>query len=705
MIGKYLQDFTGESIADLSNEHTTLLHLRFDADVARYDDEMERITSQLGRSPTSRERKNVSMSLKLVNWTKITWCAAAFNLAAQLCEEIDGLVVSTRLRGARSKTSRSRGPGSADPNKILSAEQIAELERALSHDLRRYDRARARIQKEIGHLDLRSDECNTGYTRYSGFEVERYFGINGHREHTAKELCELRGLRSKSSYGIPRRILVFLSPINGPTRAAEIVKLRTRFENLRKKKRFVELAVAQQHISSVLAGIDFSPHDEKAYCVERYFGLNGCRMQSIFSIQTALGLGTYRSVYWNIRSRLRLFVEDRKIKRLLAIRKRLDWYLSRAIKAQALRLQLAVARRISAVLEIPVEPPMRVGFSEGRRIVEIQFRSGKTWGDEGLLEWIPCVDRFGEIAEDAIRTTQRLTEDLRVIADENLKKLLFIIPYRSFDLTVPMSADVLHSYIRTRETRRAAGVLQRYALDGLYDFEFHHVRHTHSTHMIEEGGSFQDVAHYLGHTSYSGSSAMAAVFYLAGGTEQMRKRTADALRNGAATGNIFDGIARMKIEALGGDAKKEGVPPNQLSFEQARERILHADVIEDIPIEPAEAGKLIHQKVEFNVTRYGGCLLQAISGHCPTANPCPIGILPKGVEPTLGCGCKYLVLLPHSVEQLNNDIAIMEAQLSEMSGQQWEGWRSHTEAKLSHYRLLRETASALNASNEESDQF
>src|SRR5258708_27032231 len=105
MIGKYFQDFTGESSADVSNEHTTLLHLRFDADVARYDDEMERITSQLGRSPTSRERKNVSMSLKLVNWTKITWCAAAFTLAAQLCEAIAGLVVSTRLRGARPKSS------------------------------------------------------------------------------------------------------------------------------------------------------------------------------------------------------------------------------------------------------------------------------------------------------------------------------------------------------------------------------------------------------------------------------------------------------------------------------------------------------------------------------------------------------------------------------------------------------------------------
>lgn len=419
----------------------------------------------------------------------------------------------------------------------------------------------------------------------------------------------------------------------------------------------------------------------------------------MFTIQTALGLETYRSVYGNIRSRLNLFIGERKTKRLLAIRRGLRVYLSRAIKAQALRLQLAVARRISAVVEIPVEPLTRVNVVEGRRIVEIQFRAGKTWGDEGLLEWVPCVDQFGEIAEDAIRTAQRLTKDLRVVASDDIADRLFIIPDRSFDLTVPLSIDVLHQYIYTQDKGKNSGVLRRYSLEGLYDFEFHYMRHTHSTHMVEAGGTIQDVAKYLGHTSCEGPSGMAAVFYLAGGTEQMRRRTADALRKAAATGYIFDGVARLKIEAIGDEAKQQPIPPNQLSFQMARDRVLHADVIEEIPIEPEEAAKLINQKVVFNVTRYGGCLLQATSGHCPTANPCPIGILPRGVEPTFGCGCKYLVLLPESVEQLNQDIGIMEAQIVEMKGEQWEGWRSHTEAKLSHYRALRETAKALNASN------
>src|SRR5205814_4917587 len=134
------------------------------------------------------------------------------------------------------------------------------------------------------------------------------------------------------------------------------------------------------------------------------------------------------------------------------------YYFTRAIKAQALRLQIGVARRISAVLEVSAEPNMKVHVAEARRIVEIQFRAGKTWGDEGLLEWVPCVDRFGEIVEDAIHVAQRLTKDLRVVAGDNLKNQLFIVPDRSFDLTVPLSVGVLHTYIHVKENGTDSGV-------------------------------------------------------------------------------------------------------------------------------------------------------------------------------------------------------------------------------------------------------
>jgi hypothetical protein len=186
-------------MADLTNEHITMVHRRFTSELNRYEEEMEKAELELGRQLTFRERRRICIERDLTHWKRVSSYISGFNLAARLCEEIDGLTVTARL--PRLKRTNVRGTGSADPSKVLSPEQIAELERALSRDLRRYDRACARIQKELGHLDLRRDEWKT---RYSGFDVVRYFGINGHREHTAKELSELRGRGPKSAPEIPR---------------------------------------------------------------------------------------------------------------------------------------------------------------------------------------------------------------------------------------------------------------------------------------------------------------------------------------------------------------------------------------------------------------------------------------------------------------------------------------------------------------------
>jgi hypothetical protein len=323
-------------------------------------------------------------------------------------------------------------------------------------------------------------------------------------------------------------------------------------------------------------------------------------------------------------------------------------------------------------------------------------------GDEGLNEWVPCVDKFGEIAEDAIHTAQVLTKDLRQLASQEIRDLLFVIPDGSFEDVVPLSSSVFHEYIYTNQKGKDTGILRRNGLDELLNFESHHIRQTHATHMIEEGGTIQDVAHYLGHTTFNGSTTMAGVFYLAGGTESMKQRTAVALRQGAATGLQFDGIAKMKIEAMGEEAKKASVPPNQLSFEQARQRVLSGDILDEVPVDTADAERLMNQKIVFNITRWGGCLLQANGGHCPTANPCPIGIVSIGKTPTSGCGCKYLVLLPYSAEQLSLELEVMEAQLPKMTGKEWDGWRAHLKAKINHWRALLNIAMSLNNLMEES---
>jgi integrase len=680
----------------LTDEHRISLQLRLDEELTRYHDKFEERAKVLGRSLSDRERRQMSFSSELHGPQSIRTLVLAFNMAAILCEEADGVAVPVRLQIPRllRDVETSRPIGSADSNKVLTPEQLAQLERALGSELRQYDKATALLNRQFTSLDVRS----VGGDRPTpDFDVERYFGLNGIREHTTDEIASLRGLSPKTGPDVPRRIKRFLAPRIGLELAVKLLQLRSQFIKLRTLNRLAELKASREFIRDVLSKCDLSVPDLKAACVEWYFGLNGRQILSREAIGEHLDLPVHK-VAVNIRSRLASLVGKNRAKRLLAIRRRLRTYLSRAIKAQALRLQLASARRISAIVTLTVEPEMRVHLAAGRRIVEIQFHAGKTWGDEGILEWVPCIDRFGEIAEDAILTTQRLTKGLRLFASKGVEKRLFIIPDKFSTTIVPLSSQVLQSYLYSNQPGKP-DLLRRYGLEGLLNFATHHFRHTKSTHMIEAGATIQDVARYLGHITLNGSTTMAGTFYLAGGTEAMRRRTVEALRKGAATGVHFDGLARMKIEAMGSEAKNALVPPNQLSFEQARQRILSADIVELVPIEPAEAIQLADQKTVFNVTRYGGCLLQATSGHCPTANPCPIGILPKDAEPIPGCGCKYLVLLPHSDEQLNKDIAIMEAQLTKMSGESWAEWRSHTEAKLAHYRSLLQTAKSLNGSH------
>lgn len=686
-LAEWLEDFRGASLAELIQEHKIIVQNHLANELTRYNDMLETASLELGRPLSFRESKQVCRKSKLIGPKSIGAFVSTFNFAARLLEEIDGLSVTIRLQnpGAMRHIEAERGVGTADPSKVLTPQQIAELEKALGRDLRRYEKACALIGKMLGNLDLDNIEQNKPNPI---FDLERYFGLNGFREHTTSEIAALRGLAPSGHTNVPQLIKRFLSKRIGVALTDKVMKLRSRLSALRAQKRFEEEIATREYIHNILANADLSYREPKAFCIERYFGLHGHRVHSTLAIAKHLGVTTERPVFYHIREGLFSLIGKINAKRVLAVRGRLLHYLSRAIKAQALRLQLGVARRISAVLGIPVNPRTNVQMVEARRVVEIQFLIGKTWGDEGLQEWVPCVDKFGEIAEDAIRTAQELTKDLRTLASEEVKQYLFIIPDNSFEIITTLSPKVLQEYIYTNSKGKDPGILRRYALKGLFNFEFHHVRHTHSTHMIEEGGTIQDVAKYLGHITYSGSTNMAGVFYLAGGTEDMRRRTAEALRRGAATGFQFDGIARMKIEAIGGEAKKAPVPPNQLSFEQARERVRTADILDEAPVDAAEATNLLNKKVMVNITRYGGCILQLTGGHCPTANPCPIGIVSIGESPKPGCGCKYLVLLPHSVDQLSRDLDVMEAQLPKMADEKWAGWKGHTSAKIDHWRAL-----------------
>lgn len=694
-LSRWLPEFKGESMERITSEHETLLNKHMGDELARFYETLEAATPELEESLSLREKRRVCREAQLLGPKGINSFVSAFNLAARLSEEIDSFIIPIRLQiphGIGADKSL-RGVGSANTARVLTPEQLAGLEWALGKDLRCYLKARALLDRILGGLDLNANKHGKPDPI---FDLERYFGLNGFEEHKASDVARLRGLSPASSMNVPQLIRRFLSKKIGPELASEIIRIRARFPRLNNKKRIAELEASRKYILEVLSKVDLSHHNQNAYCIERYFGLNGHRPHSLAAIAKQLNKQSERGVIYRIHKSLVALLGKTRAKRILAIRRRLLYYLTRAIKAQAIRVQLGTARRISAVLDVPVSPQIRIQTVVGRRIVEVKFRAGKTWGDEGMEEWIPSVDKFGEIVEDALKTAQELTKDLRSVVRKEDASLLFIIPDSSFECAVPLTTHVLHEYVYTNQKGKDAGILRRYALKNLVDFEPHDIRLTHSTHMIEAGGTIHDSSKYLSHFTPGGVTTMAGVFYLAGGTQEMRQRTAEALRRGAATGLQFDAVARLKIEAMGEEAKRVPVPPNQLSFEEARQRILTADIIEEVPAEPAEAGRLLHQNIIMNVTEKGGCILQAAGGHCPTANPCAIGIVRIGEDPVPGCGCKYLVLMPHSVDSLSSEVAVMDAQLKEFKGDEYAGWRVHTKAKRAHWQSLIEKAMALN---------
>jgi hypothetical protein len=574
----------------------------------------------------------------------------------------------------------------------LSPDQIAKLNWALSRDAHRYLKARTLIAKVFARIDL---DALRGRKINPIFDLERYFGLNGHREHMQQEIGSIRGL-SPTAYGnVGRLVKKFLAERLGHARASEIMALRRKFQSLKEQGRWSELETAREHIHNYLTEADLTWVDPNRLCLELYFGLNGYPPHSLVEIGKLIGCATERGPHYRIHSSLKQLFGECTGDRIFSIRETLLRYLTRAIKAQAVRLQLGAARRIEALLQLPAQPTIHVHNFEDRRIVEIDFRARKTWGDEGMPESVPFVDIFGEIAEEAIRTTQELTQDLRAIAPENLRDKLFLIPDRSFHHVTDLSPSVLQAFIFDSQEGRDKGILQRYDLVGLEGFQFHDIRKTHATHIIEAGGSLQDVAQYLSHNVVGGNTSMAGVWYLAGGTDAMRKQAVEEIRRGAATGQKFDAVARLTLETMGEQAKRADILPNQLSFEEARRRILMEDILEEVPASPDEAVRLLKQKIVINVTRYGGCLLPATSGPCPTANACPIGIDAEAPEVNRGCGCKYQVIMPHTADQLKEDLGVMDAQLGEMSGDEWSFWRSHILIKIQIWRLQLATAQSL----------
>lgn len=336
--------------------------------------------------------------------------------------------------------------------------------------------------------------------------------------------------------------------------------------------------------------------------------------------------------------------------------------LNNAIKGQALQLQLATARRRGAVVCLPLEPHVKTLDVEGEKsVVNVLVPAFKLHGDQGAEEWVPCPGLFGDLALDAIRTAQELTAEFRDLASPDVRGLLFITLGQS-NRPVALEGKFLQQYLNS-DWRWTPGIVQRYGIKGGEHVTTHYFRHTNATRIVENGGSVLLAARYLGHVVTNLNPLMARLFYVAGGTEGMRNRTVRELEHGAAQGLRFDAVARVATHAAGPEAEAADVPPNQLPFEEAIRRIRRDNIVEDLPNDEEMVDALLQSGMVINLTRYGGCILQATSGPCPTSEKCPIGLYPEAPETHAGRGCPHQVLMPHALNALQEDIALMEVQL------------------------------------------
>jgi len=309
--------------------------------------------------------------------------------------------------------------------------------------------------------------------------------------------------------------------------------------------------------------------------------------------------------------------------------------LSRAIKAQAVKLAVCVGRRVGELANTPntVRVERGVVTGEDRRTHEgvwVRFRERKfSDTDQDVF----CPAAYAEIAGHAIDMARQLTDELRR-DNPAWSEFLFIVPSKARKSGRVVTVAMLNNYLNGRDDKgRTAGageggganpawrthfpgVLERNGIDE--HVTTHVFRRTRATDLWIGGMEVYDVAYDLAHVNAN----MTLRHYIAGTLESKRRfeqeveagALADTLASMAGDGEVLNvRLSRRHVEIM----KRQG-------------RVLRP-------------------------TRYGYCALPGSSGPCPTGNPCYLG-------PNAN-GCDHHLLSPDALPALEEDREVVEFNL------------------------------------------
>ena len=96
---------------------------------------------------------------------------------------------------------------------------------------------------------------------------------------------------------------------------------------------------------------------------------------------------------------------------------------------------------------------------------------------------------------------------------------------------------------------------------------------------------------------------------------------------------------------------------------------------------------LLERGQVIQYTSYGGCVLPAKTGPCPTAEKCPIGTEPETPETAEGKGCPWQVLMPHARDHLVSEIRMMEVKVAWYRGKlEYAFWLAREQRQLGIWR-------------------
>lgn len=691
-IASFLTDFIGPTCAELTPDHGRRVRVQLGLllDTAQHALE-EAVRAATPRSLSARERKAAVRSSG--GRLSVGDIAHSFNEMLQLLRDREGWEIDCHV-SVPSAEGHRHGPGGADPTKVLGLETETALFRACARELHRYERAVALIRHAYSKADW-----SKGVTKELNPTpiVCRYLGLDGYPVQSSYAIAEAIGWTERSGPEIGRFVRRTLTERLGKERANAIMALRVKLSA--QKGGRATGHPTHRRIIALCTELDLQWEDPARLAIEHWLGIRGERPLQREELSALFELRSARGPQFRVQRTLPRLLGTARARRVLYLRNELPFLLSRAIKAMAVQLQLCTARRVGGLLDLPVEPGITEREAHGLRIVEISFRSFKMWGDEGAPDPVPCTDIYGELALSAIRTTQALTATLRAHCDEETAKRLFIIPSkgRSFATGVVLSDTVLHEYVYVNQAGKDGGILRRYRIPTGEGFQLHHVRHTHATRQLAAGGMLHVTARYLGHDVVNNNPLHTHDFYVAGGSDAIRRASARAIARGAAAGIHFNALARVAIESLGGVAAVPAVPAAELPYEVALQRICEGDILEQMPSTAEDVLAALRNGIVLNMTRYGGCLLKAEDGPCPAHERCPLGIEPESAATYAGCGCKHQVILPHAEDQLAADLELMRAQRTKMLGEEWATWRSHLDVKISIWEMQLRTARQLKA--------